>query len=71
MHEVTWEALREAWFKDRLFSGPSEKFDAEEAFFEFMQKNRRFPTPYDTPDPRFFSPVSDRMARRLDRWRGL
>lgn len=33
----TWDLLREAWFKDKVFSGPSEKFDAEQEWDQFVK----------------------------------
>lgn len=34
----TWDTLREAWFKGKVFAGPSEKFDAEQAFDDFVKQ---------------------------------
>jgi hypothetical protein len=33
----TWDTLRELWFKSKVFSGPSEKFDAEQEWDRFVR----------------------------------
>lgn len=38
---VTWELLRERWMRDRTFSGPSEQYDFEEEWDNFVHEHTK------------------------------
>lgn len=38
---VTWDALEKVWLADRLYSGPSEKYDHEQDWLEFRAEHEK------------------------------
>lgn len=35
--DISWDNLREAWFRDAVFAGANEKWDAERAWDHFVE----------------------------------
>ena len=36
---VTWDALEKVWLADRIYAGPSEKYDYEQEWHEFRARH--------------------------------